>query len=72
MDADQGDGDGMSAHLKGFSGRGAVRAGSTWFQREYVCEFRETGSGLFAREVVERAFDESVGALDFGSIWKGQ
>ena len=41
--------------------RGAL--GPAWFAQEYLCEFTESGSGVFDRDAVERALDHSVPAL---------
>ena len=35
-----------------------------WFAQEYMCEFTGNGMGVFAREVVEAAIDESIVPLD--------
>ena len=37
--------------------------GERWFQQEYMCEFVETESGMFEREVVERAITREVELL---------
>jgi hypothetical protein len=44
--------------------------GAMWFDREYMCCFRDEGSGYFPREVVEGAIANSVAPLDFGRIWR--
>jgi hypothetical protein len=44
--------------------------GAMWFEREYMCCFRDEGSGYFPREVVEGAIANSVAPLDFGRIWR--
>jgi hypothetical protein len=38
--------------------------GAATFSQEYMCEFVGRGSGMFAREIVEAAFDESVTELE--------
>ena len=37
--------------------------GERWFQQEYLCEFVDTGSSLFDRDLVERAFSKDVKPL---------
>ncbi|MDE3194900.1 MAG: terminase family protein [Acidobacteriota bacterium] len=56
---------------KGFLEEERSALGNAWFDREYLCEFRDLGSGLFARDVVERAFDDGVSPLAFESMWLG-
>ena len=38
--------------------------GDAMFSQEYMCEFVGRGAGMFAREIVEAAFDESVAELE--------
>jgi hypothetical protein len=38
--------------------------GPLYFSQEYLCEFNSVGSEVFARELVERAFDSDVEPLD--------
>ncbi|MFN7996936.1 MAG: terminase family protein [Bryobacteraceae bacterium] len=40
--------------------------GERWFRQEYLCEFVETGGGVFDRGAVERAFRDDVEPLCFG------
>jgi hypothetical protein len=44
--------------------------GAVWFEREYLCCFRDAGSGYFGRELVEGAISNKVAPLDFGRIWR--
>jgi len=37
--------------------------GAAWFQQEYMAEFVDNGSTVFARDVVERAIDDDVEPL---------
>ncbi len=37
--------------------------GAAWFQQEYMAEFVDNGSAVFARDVVEAAIDDDVEAL---------
>jgi phage FluMu gp28-like protein len=37
--------------------------GAAWFQQEYMCEFVDSGGGVFSRELVERALDDSIEPL---------
>ncbi len=37
--------------------------GERWFRQEYLCEFTDSGDGVFAREVVERAITKEVRPL---------
>jgi hypothetical protein len=37
--------------------------GDRWFRQEYLCEFEDSVSGLFDRELVERAFTDDFGPL---------
>jgi len=39
---------------------------SDWFAQEYLCEFTTNEEMLFEREMVEAAFDDTLGELDFG------
>jgi hypothetical protein len=36
------------------------------FRREYLCEFDDTASSIFGRDIVERAFTGGVTAMRFG------
>ena len=38
---------------------------SDWFAQEYMCEFTTNEEMLFDREMVEAAFDDSLGELNF-------
>lgn len=40
------------------------KLGRLWFAQEYLCEFVDDGTGLFDREVVERAISEGVRPLE--------
>jgi phage FluMu gp28-like protein len=40
--------------------------GERWFRREYLCEFEDSGSGVFGRDLVERAITETVEPLIIG------
>jgi hypothetical protein len=37
--------------------------GERWFRREYLCEFEDSVSSVFGRELVERAITELVEPL---------
>ncbi len=39
---------------------------AAWFDQEYMCEFTTNEEMLFDPELVEAAFDDSFGELDFG------
>lgn len=39
---------------------------SDWFAQEYMCEFTTNEEMLFDRELVEAAFDDTLGELDLG------
>ena len=41
--------------------------GDRWFRQEYLCEFEEAVSGVFGRELVERAISEDVAPLEIDS-----
>jgi hypothetical protein len=41
--------------------RGAM--GAMWFGQEYLCEFVDSGTGVFGRDLVEAAVDDSVEGL---------
>jgi hypothetical protein len=38
--------------------------GERWFRQEYLCEFEEAVSGVFARDLVERAITDEVAPLE--------
>ena len=40
--------------------------GDRWFRQEYLCEFEDSVSGVFSREMVERAMTEEVAPLALG------
>jgi hypothetical protein len=40
--------------------------GERWFRQEYMCEFEEAVSGVFARDLVERAMTREVEPLELG------
>ena len=40
--------------------------GERWFRQEYMCEFVDAVSGVFDREMVERAFTDDVTPLRIG------
>jgi hypothetical protein len=40
--------------------------GERWFRREYLCEFEDSGSSVFGRDLVERAITETVEPLIIG------
>ena len=40
--------------------------GERWFRREYLCEFEDSGSSVFGRDLVERAITELVEPLFIG------
>ena len=39
--------------------------GERWFRQEYLCEFEDTASQVFGRDLVEGAFTDSVPPLEF-------
>ena len=41
--------------------------GSMWFQQEYLCEFVDSGLGVFHQALVEAALDETVKRLNVGT-----
>ena len=52
--------------------------GERCFRQEYLCEFEDTVSGVFARDLVERAITDEVDPLDFRDgtaadegVWRG-
>ena len=47
--------------------------GERWFRREYLCEFEDSGSSVFGRDLVERAITELVEPLLLGtdSVFRG-
>jgi hypothetical protein len=40
--------------------------GERWFRQEYLCEFEDSVSGVFDRELMERAVREGVRPLELG------
>ena len=40
--------------------------GERWFRQEYLCEFEDTLSGIFARELVEDAITDEIKPLVIG------
>src|ERR1039458_3905675 len=40
--------------------------GERWFRQEYLCEFEDTVSGIFARELVESAITDEIKPLVIG------
>jgi hypothetical protein len=40
--------------------------GERWFRQEYLCEFEDSVSGVFDRELMERAVRENVRPLEIG------
>jgi hypothetical protein len=44
--------------------------GAVWFRQEYLCEFVDSGTGLFDRDLVEGALDDSVLPLDLAPMEK--
>ena len=40
--------------------------GERWFRQEYLCEFADQASGVFGRDLVERAITRDVTPLVFG------
>jgi hypothetical protein len=38
--------------------------GALWFRQEYLCEFVESGGGMFDRDVVEGAIDNRISPLE--------
>jgi hypothetical protein len=40
--------------------------GERCFRQEYLCEFEDSVSGVFDRELVERAFTDEVRPLELG------
>jgi hypothetical protein len=40
--------------------------GMVWFRQEYLCEFVDSGAGVFDREVVENALDDDLEPLEKG------
>ena len=39
--------------------------GERWFRQEYLCEFVDAVSGVFDRDLVERAITKDVKPLEF-------
>ena len=37
--------------------------GERWFRQEYLCEFVDSGNGVFGRDLVERAITREVRPL---------
>ena len=44
--------------------------GAQWFQQEYMCEFVDGEAGVFSRDMVENALDDTVNRLDFSMSWE--
>jgi hypothetical protein len=44
--------------------------GAQWFRQEYMCEFVDAESGVFSRDMVENALDDTVKRLDFSMTWE--
>jgi hypothetical protein len=44
--------------------------GSLYFQQEYMCEFVDSGAGVFGRDLVERALDDEIAPLGGFGTWK--
>jgi Terminase large subunit, T4likevirus-type, N-terminal len=44
--------------------------GERWFRQEYLCEFVDAVSGVFDRDLVERAIREDVKPLVFEEAWR--
>ena len=42
--------------------------GERWFRQEYLCEFEDAVSGVFDRELVERAVTDDVEPLAYGRL----
>jgi hypothetical protein len=42
--------------------------GGLWFRQEYLCEFVDSGAGIFQRDMVENALDDSVTPLDLAPL----
>jgi Terminase large subunit, T4likevirus-type, N-terminal len=40
--------------------------GDRWFRQEYLCEFEESTSGVFSRDLVDRAMADDVELLEIG------
>ena len=38
--------------------------GPVWFPREFMCEFMDSGTGVFERELIEAALDYSIAPLE--------
>jgi hypothetical protein len=45
-----------------------AQMGGLWFRQEYLCEFVDSGAGVFARDLVEDALDDSVTPLTISSL----
>ncbi len=43
--------------------RGAI--GPIWFRQEYLCEFVENGAGVFRRDAIEAALDDTIEPMSF-------
>ena len=46
--------------------------GAASFRQEFMCEFVDSGWGVFSAPEVEGALDEGLEAFDFGSVWADQ
>lgn len=38
--------------------------GAMWFRQEFLCEFVDNGSGVFDRDLVESAIDDSFSPVE--------
>jgi len=72
LDADACAGDGVRVDLKAVSGRAPEDLGPVWFPREFMCEFMDSGSGVFERELIEAALDYSIAVLDVDGLDGGR
>jgi hypothetical protein len=45
-----------------------AQMGGLWFRQEYLCEFVDSGAGVFQRDLVENALDDSVTPLTLSSF----
>ena len=51
---------------KGLLDEERATMGERWFRQEYLCEFEDTVSGIFARELVESAITDEIKPLVIG------
>ena len=64
MGAGAGAGDGVQPDSgKAFLEEERATMGERWFRQEYLCEFDDTVSGVFARELVESAITDEIKPL---------